>query len=72
MGWDSSVAIATRYGLDVPGIKSRCGRDFQHPSTPAPGAHPPSYTMGTVSFPGVKLPGLGAEHPPTTEVEGRL
>jgi hypothetical protein len=25
---DSSVGIATRYGLDGPGIESRCGRDF--------------------------------------------
>ena len=30
-----SVGIATRYGLDGPGIESRCGRDFPHPSRPA-------------------------------------
>jgi hypothetical protein len=29
---DSSVAIATRHGLDGPDIEFRCGRDFQHPS----------------------------------------
>jgi hypothetical protein len=29
-----------------------------------PGAHPASYTMGTGSFPGVKKPGRGVEHPP--------
>ena len=36
-GWgrDSSVGIATRYGLDGLGIESRCGRDFPHPSRPA-------------------------------------
>ena len=34
-GWDSSVGIATRYGLDGPGIESRWGRDFPHPSRPA-------------------------------------
>ena len=28
MGWDSSVCIATRCGLDGPGIESRGGRDF--------------------------------------------
>ena len=33
-GWDSSVGIATRYGLDGPGIESRRGRDFPHPSRP--------------------------------------
>ena len=35
VGWDSSVGIATPYGLDRPGIKSRQGRDFPHPSRPA-------------------------------------
>ena len=29
------VGIATGYGLDGPGIESRCGRDFPHLSTPA-------------------------------------
>ena len=30
-----AVGIATRYGLDGPGIESRWGRDFPHPSRPA-------------------------------------
>ena len=30
VGRDSSVGIATRYGLDGPGIESRWGRDFRH------------------------------------------
>ena len=30
VGWDSSVSIATRYGLDGPGIESRWGRDFPY------------------------------------------
>ena len=34
-GRDSSVCIATRYGLDGLGIESRWRRDFPHPSTPA-------------------------------------
>ena len=33
----SSVGIATRYGLDGPGIESRWGRDFPHPSRPTLG-----------------------------------
>ena len=37
MGWDVSVGIATLYGLDSPGIDSRWGRDFPHPSRPALG-----------------------------------
>ena len=36
-GRGSSVGIATRYGLDGPGIESRWGRDFPHPSSPALG-----------------------------------
>jgi hypothetical protein len=36
-GRDSSVGIATGYGLDVPGIESRQGRDFSHTSRPALG-----------------------------------
>ena len=35
MGRDSSVGIATRYGLDDPGTETRRGRDFQQPSRPA-------------------------------------
>ena len=35
VGRDSSVGIATRYGLDIAGIESRRGRDFPHPSRPA-------------------------------------
>jgi len=29
-----------------------------------PGADPTSYTVGTESFPGVKWPGRGVDHPP--------
>jgi hypothetical protein len=58
-GRDSAVGIATRYGLNGPGIGSRWGRDFPHP-----GAHPASYTMGTGSLPGVKRPWRGVDHPP--------
>ena len=53
MGRDSSVGIATGYGLDGPGIESRWGRDFP-PVKTGPAAHPTSCTMGTGSFPGVK------------------
>ena len=33
--------LATRYGLDGPGIESRWGRDFPHPSRPAVGSTQP-------------------------------
>ena len=48
------VRIATRYGLDGPGIESRCGRDFSAPVQTSPGSHPASCTMSTGSFPGLK------------------
>jgi len=64
LGVDSSVGIATLYGLDGPGIVSRLGgRDFPLVQS-GPGAHPASYTEGTRSFPGVKRPGRDVDHPP--------
>jgi hypothetical protein len=50
---DSSVGIATGYGLEGPRIESGWRRDFPHLSRPAL-AHPASCTIGTGSFPGVK------------------
>ena len=38
---DSSVGIATRYGLDGPGIESWWGRYILHPSRPAVGLTQP-------------------------------
>ena len=49
-GPDSSVGIATRYGLYCLGIESRWGTDFPHLQT-CPGGHPASCTMGTGSIP---------------------
>jgi len=69
-GRDSSVVIATRYGLDGPGIESWWGRDFPHPSRPAL-VGPPSilYNGYWVSFPGVKWQGHGINHPPLSSAE---
>ena len=49
MGRDSSVGIATRYGLESPGIESRWGRDFPHLSRPA---------LGPTQPPVQRVPGL--------------
>jgi hypothetical protein len=62
MGRDSSVGIATGYGLDGPGIESWCGATFFAHVQTGTGAHPASCTMGTGSFPGVKRPGRGADY----------
>jgi hypothetical protein len=52
VGRDSSVSIATGYGLDCPGIESRSGaRFFAHVHTGL-GAHSASCTMGVRVFPG--------------------
>ena len=61
-GRDSSVGIATSYGMDGPGAR------FSVPVQTGPGAHPASCTMGNGSFPGVKRPGRGADHPPPSSV----
>ena len=51
-----AVGIATRYGLDGPGIEYRWRRArFSAPVHTGPGAHPASYVIGTWSFPGVVL-----------------
>jgi len=69
LGRDSSVGIATQYGLGGPGIESRRGARFSAPVQTDPGAHPPSYTTGTGWFPGVKWPGRGVYHPPLSSAE---
>ena len=71
MGRDSSVGIATRYGLDGPGIESRWGASFSAPVHTGPGAHPASYTMGTGSFPGGNWPGRGVDHPLPSSAEAK-
>ena len=52
LGRDSVVGIATRYGLDGPGIESRCRRGFPHPSGPA---------LGPTQPPILRVPGLFPE-----------
>jgi hypothetical protein len=61
---DSLVCIATRYRLEGPRIESRWGARYSAPFQTGPGVHSASYAMGTGSFPGVKVPGRGFDHPP--------
>ena len=68
-GRDSSVCIATSYGLDGPGIESLWGRDFPHPYRPALGpTHSPIQWLPDL-FPGVKQPERGADHSPPSSAK---
>jgi hypothetical protein len=51
------VGIATRYGLDGPGIESRWGRDFPYPSSPALRSTQPPIQWVLGLFPGGKAAG---------------
>ena len=56
-------------GWTVLGSNPGGGARFSAPIRTGPGAHPASYTMGTGSFPGVKQPGRGVDHPPPSSAE---
>jgi hypothetical protein len=71
MGRNSSAGIATRYGLNNPGIESRWGARFSAPVQTGPEARRASYTMGTGTFPGLKRPGRGVDHPPSYSDEAK-
>ena len=50
--------------LNGPGIESRWETRFLTAVQTGPGAHPASYKVGTGSFPVLKRPGRGVDHPP--------
>ena len=62
--WDSSVGIATRYGLGGPGIEFRWRRDFPHLSTTALDPTQPPIQW----IPGLSG-GKGVDHPPASSAE---
>ena len=69
VGYDSSVSIAIRYGLDGPRIKSRPGLDFLHLSRLALGPTQPP-TQGVLGpSRGVKWLGCGIDHPLPSSAE---
>jgi len=69
VGRDSSVGLATGYGLDGPGIESRWGAIFFAPAQTGYGAHSAAYATGTGSFPGVKRLRRGVDHPPPSSID---
>jgi len=66
--WYSGPRYLCRYSnsqrFGRSGIQSRWGARFSAPVHIGPGAHPASYTVGTVLFPGAKRPKRGADHQP--------
>jgi hypothetical protein len=61
-GRESWAGIANRYGRDGPGSETRGGGQIFR-------THSTSYTMGTGSFPGAKLPGRCVHHLLTSSAE---
>jgi hypothetical protein len=59
VGWYSSIGTAGRSGDRMP-VEVRISAPVQT----GPGAHTPSYTMGTGSFREAKRSGHGFNHPP--------
>jgi hypothetical protein len=74
VGRERVVGIATRYGLDGPGMESRLGATFSARVQTGPGAHPATYKMGTGSVPEVKRPGRCVDNtlPSSAEVNERV
>jgi len=68
-GLDSAVGILTELWAGLSGDRIPVEARFSVPVQTGPGAHPASYTMGTVSFPGVKRPGRGFGHTPPSSAE---
>jgi hypothetical protein len=67
---ESSAGLATRYGLDGPGIEFRWGGGrFSAPIQTGLGAHPTPHTNSTGSFPRVMWPRRGVDHPPPSSAE---
>jgi hypothetical protein len=64
VGRDSSVGIATELRAGRSEDRIPVEARFSAPVQTGPGAYTDSFTMGTGSFPGVKRPGRGVDHPP--------
>jgi len=69
MGRDSSVGIATRYGLNGPRIESRWGRDFPHLPRQTLWPNHPHIQWISGLFPLGKAVGRGVDQPPPSNAE---
>jgi hypothetical protein len=66
---DSSVDIPTRFGMDGLGDRIPVNARISLPVQASFEANPAFYTMVTGSFPVVKQPERGADHPPESSEE---
>ena len=71
VGWDSSVGIATTVRAGRSGDRIPVGGKIFRTRPDRSWAHRASYTVGTRSFPGVKRPGHGVDHPSLSSVEAK-
>jgi hypothetical protein len=67
-GWDSSVGIGTRYGLDGRGLNPGGGEIF-HTRPDRPWGPPSPLNNGYRVFRGGKRPRRGVDHPPPSSAE---
>ena len=67
-GWLSRYSDLLRAGRS--GDRIPVGARFSAPVQTCPGADPATCTMGNGSFPGVKRPERGADHPPPSKCRG--
>jgi hypothetical protein len=65
------LLLSIRYSEKIKKSIPVGARFFAHVQT-GPGAHPACCTMGTGSFPGVKRPERGADHPPSSKAFGSV
>ena len=69
MGRDGIIDLATRYGLDGPGIESWGSEVYRTRPDRSWGPFSLQYNGHRDSFPGVKLPGRGADNLQPSRVE---
>ena len=67
LGWHSWYSDSLQVGQARDRIP--VGARFSAPVQTSSEAHPDSYAMGTGSFPWVKRPGHGIDHPPPSSAE---
>jgi len=67
--WNFTELINKSLRAGRSGDRKPVGARFSAPVQTDHGAHPASYTIRTVSFPGVKRPGRGVDHQPPSSAE---